>query len=1140
MKRLTLLLLAHAAVLFAQTAQITGLITDASNAVIPSAKVSVTNEGTGIVRKAETNPEGSYAVPLLPPGEYRVLVQANGFRPSSHDGVVLTVNQIARLDFQLEIGQTTEAVTVTASRAVLETGNASVGGVVDNRQMLSLPMNRRQGMAFATLQPNVLPSPNYDPSNWSNSARISINGARDRAIEILFDGSPALAVGPGGAASSLPAYQASLDTVREFRVVTNALSAEYGNTGAGLISIVSKTGTNQLHGSAYDFLRNSNLDANNFFNNAAGIPLSSFKRNQFGGSVGGPVFLPKIYDGRNRTFFFVAYEGLRSATAQNVVRTVPTPDQRRGNFSNTRNASGQLVTIYDPLTTQSAGSTFLRSPFPGNTIPAARFDPVAVKVLELYPDPNAPGLPFTAANNFLLGSAAGFDSGQFDYRIDHALTERHAFYGRYSHGATTSTPPLPFGFGDGAIQLVKSRHLALDYTWLKSNATVVNIHGGYSLYQDGQDRQGYFIDRLPFNATLLSSVGNIYNGLPQFNISDVAALNRFESQWTSPFTTHQYSGSVTHVRGRHTLKIGGEVRRYLYAFTPVTRESTAFSFTRGFTQGPNPLQAGSAAGYGVASLLLGAGSGSTSPRGQLLRNVSAPVFAGYIQDDWKLSRTLTLNLGLRWDLFVPRTESRDQLSWFDPTPRNPLSDLTGLNLVGGLRFAQRDGGRRQYGNDFDNFGPRLGFAYSAAPKVVLRGGFGVLYPNPVSSGSGAPGQEGFFTQTDWVSANDGLLPAAYLTQAFATGFVAETKGALGLAELAGQSFNPKVPVSFASTYNLQWHFSVQTDLPGESLLEASYLGNRGLHLAMPLLAMNQLRPEQLAAGAALLQQVPNPFLGIVTKGPLSGATTTRAQLLRPFPHFDSIASEQPPVASSTYHALGLRFERRFSNGLFLQASYTTAKLIDDSSAQNASVTQSFQNAYDLRSERSLSAQDISQRFVLSFLAPLPFGNGQPLLPTLHPVLNSLIGGWQITGIFTRQSGLPIGLTAPNTSNSFGGGQRPNSTGKSAALSGAPQQRLSRFFDTAQFTQPAPFTFGNVARSLPDVRGPGLSSVDLSLLKAFRLWETGTLQLRAEAFNLTNTPSFGLPGTVLNTPTFGVIASQVNAPRQVQLALRLEF
>jgi len=1140
-----LLVLVFAATAAAQTARLSGTVSDSSGAVVPSASVAATNVETGIVRTTESNEEGLYALPALNPGQYRITAKANGFRILNREGVVLTVNQVARLDLELAVGQVTEEVTVSSDALMLETATAALGNVVNNRQVADLPLNRRQVLGLMLLSPNVRPGPGYDPTNWGNSLNISVNGSRDRSIEVLFDGTPALAVGPTAAGSSLPAYSPSVESIREFRMVTNALAAEYGYTSAGMLSVASKTGTNELHGSAYDYLRNSALDANNFFNNRAGIPLTSFKRNQYGGSIGGPVWLPKTYNGRNRTFFFFAYEGLRSDTGANVLRTVPTTAMKEGDFSALRNAAGQPVLVYDPLTTAAIPGGYSRQPFSGNRVPLARFDATARSVIQYWPAANNPGLPFTQANNFIQGSATTFDSDQFDFRGDHRFNDRHSVYGRYSLGSNINIPPRPFGRGDTQSRALKTRNLALDYTWIQSPSTVVNAHFGYSRLGDVGEKPGYKVTDATFSDGLVKSLNTlydgVYNGIPTIAPDDVSLLELDRRLWHSPFTTYQSSGSVTHTHGRHTIKAGGELRHYFYGYVPFEHRGVQFNFARSMTQGPDPLRATTTGGWGFASFLIGAGTGTTQPSASIPKQMRAPALAGYIQDDWKATKKLTLNIGLRYDLFFPRVSTNDELSWFDLGVPNPLSQRTGLNLRGGLQFANQSGNpRRQTGFAKNNWGPRVGFAYQTTSRTVLRGGFGVLYPQQTNSVESS-GSEGFFTLTTWLSSVDNLFQQDTLSRAFASGLNQATRGSLGLLELAGQTFSSKFPAHFEPTYNLQWHFSAQTQLTDLTQVELSYVGNRGLHLPMPATAFNQLTPEQMTLGAALVDRVPNPFFGIIPSGVLSGPTTTRGQLLRPYPHFDSVSSDQAPLASSTYHGLSVSLAQRSRYGHSAQLSYTASKLIDDSSALFGGIgTQGVQNVYNLRAERSVASNDISSRFVMSGLAPLPFGKGQPLWATLNRWQNAIFGGWQITGIFTAQTGIPIGLTAQNSTGSLGGGQRPNSTGISAELTGRTQDRLSRFFDTSQFTQPAPFTFGNVARTLPDVRGPGLVSLDASLGKTFGLTERVRMQFRAEAFNLTNTPVFGLPGTALGNATFGVITSQANLPRQLQLALRLDF
>jgi hypothetical protein len=1109
--------------------------------VVPNASITLTNTSRNTADRRTSNEVGRFLFTNLIPGAYRLEASAPGFAPKTISDLVLTVDQKRDVTVTLELGATEQKVVVSAERLGLETATPTVGQVVDNRQIANLPLNGRQSLALIALVPNVRVGPGFDPSRFDGVGWFSINDGRTNGAAVMIDGTPAMG---GLGAWQNPAYKPSIDGVQEFRVMTNTLSAEFGVTDGGAVSIVSKSGSNTPHGSAYNYLRNSQLDANNFFNNRSGIPLGSFKRNQFGGTLGGPLVLPKVYDGRNRTFFFVSYEGLRSSTGVNAVRTVPTELEKQGDFSQNRNSAGQPIVIYDPLTTRPnpAGAGYVRTPFSGNLVPSTRMDPVSRNLLRYWPKDNNPGLSFTGANNLVLGVAARYNSDQADYRLDHRFNDRHSAYGRFSHSRDENIAPRPFGYADpDRVRRVPTKHAVLDYTWVKSNVTVVNLHYGYSLLGDSGEAYhrgpGFQLQELGFSSGFVRSTPDELKGLPQFGPSDISTISGGYS-FRSPYEIHQYSGSVSHVRGRHTVKAGGDIRRYLYWGFSNNTPAGVFGFPRSYTQGPDPLRATATAGIGFASFLLGAGSGTSTIRPH--RGTRSPALAGYLQDDWKISRKLTVNVGFRYDLFVPGTDPRNELSWFDALVGNPLSERTGLDLRGGLRFAGQGEKRSPFEMDWNNFSPRIGLAYSVTPRLVIRSGFGLLYPLARTGPSYT--QDGFTAATTWVSALDGLTPTSFLRDAFSGGPVQPTRGAEGLLTLVGESLAPANPTD-TSTYNLQWNFTVQRDLPGNSLVEISYLVNRGVHLAVGEgVQINQLRPELLSLGSRLLDPVPNPFYGIIKTGVLSGANTTRGQLLRPYPQFNSIVLDRTTWANSVYHAFGLRWEQRYKHGHVLQASYTNSKVIDDSSVTTtwAGPYVGAQNYYDLRSERSLGSQDISQNLVLSFQAPLPFGKGQPWLAKANPVAAAILGGWQFNGIFTKQTGFPIGITAPNTTGSLGGGQRPNSTGQSAELSGRIQDRLGRYFDGSQFLQPSPFSFGNVSRTLPDVRRPGLTNLDLSLFKDFPLGETWRFQFRVEAFNLTNTPLFGLPGTTLAAPTFGVISSQANLPRQVQLALRLDF
>ncbi|HEY3453574.1 MAG TPA: TonB-dependent receptor [Bryobacteraceae bacterium] len=1117
-------------------ATLSGFVSDPSGAPVANAKVRVTDVARSEVGQRTTNDAGRFVVNNLVPGTYKVDVEAPGFSSKSLTNITLSVDQQLDLEIPLTLGTTQQTLEVSAAAAPLDTENATISQVVDHSQIANLPLNGRQSLGLITLVPNVRPGPTFDPTNFDGAGTFSINGGRNNSNELLLDGSPSTAAGSGPGSAQTAAYKLGLDAVQEFRVLTNTLPPEYGNTGGGAVSVISKSGTNSFHGSAFDYLRNSALDANGFFSNRSGIPLASFKRNQFGGSFGGPVILPKLYNGRNKTFFFVDYEGLRSGTGANLVRTVPTAAYREGDFSTAVDSAGRRVTIYDPQSTvQLANGKYSRTPFLGNRIPASRFDLVSRNLLQYWPEPNQPGV----SNNFVVGTTSIYNSNQADYRLDHRINERHSFYARYSHNFNISQPALAFGFSDPAFtRHWPTRQAVGDYTWVKSNLTVINAHYGYSWLGDANSRlnDGFDIGTLGFSPNFTKDIQ--HPALSQINITNISQIGS-GIFFVSPYSIHQFAGSVSHVSGNHTIKFGADVRRYRYVGTTYNLPGGSFTFGPNYTQGPDPLTATSTGGIGFASFLLGAGSGQAMIQNS--RDIRALAIAGYIQDDWKVSPRLTLNFGMRYDLFPPRTEAQNQLSWFDQTAANPLSSQTGLNLHGGLQFASPDH-PRQFKTDWNNFAPRIGLAYQADSKTVIRSGFGVMYPIPNTSITAGAGFDGFSATSTFVSSLNGLVPTSYLSQAFSGGLVQPTGAANGLLTLVGQSIAPKDP-SNTSSYNLQWNFAIERELPGHGLVEVSYLGNHGVHLPIGSgIQMNQLTTNDLTLGSALLDRVPNPFYNVISTGILSGATTTRGQLLRPYPQFDTVTNDQPSLAQSIYHAMGIRFEKRLRTDYVVQASYTFAKLIDDSS-ESAGFTgtqQGPQDSHNFKAERSLASQDMRHRFVASFQAPLPFGRKRAFFSSTNRFTEALIGGWQINGIFSSESGIPLGLTAQNTSNSLGGGERPNSTGHSALLSGPIQDRLNRFFDVSQFTQPAPFTFGNLSRTLPDVRGPRSTNLDVSLFKNFNLTEAVRMQLRGEAFNITNSPMFSLPGTVLGTANFGVITSQSNSPRQIQVALRLDF
>ena len=655
-----------AAPAFGQTARasLSGTVYDSSGAVVPAAKVTVTDTERNISDSRTTNEVGRYLFTDLNPGNYELEATATGFKKYRTTGILVEVGQKLEMNPKLELGQSAESITVSAAAIGLETTSGTVSGVVGDKEVSDLPLNARDFYSLLQLIPNV----RAGVPGVSSQEVPSINGSRTWGVEAAVDGAPATAMGvnPAPGARS-PAYNIGLDNVKEFRVLTNTLPAEYGNTYGGYIIIVSKSGTNGFHGSLFEYLRNNAMDANNFFSNRAGIPLSSFKRHQFGGTIGGPIV-------KNKTFFFFYYDGLRSATPVNTIASIATLSQRQGDFSQTFNAAGQLVTIYDPTSTQinAAGTASTRTPFPGNVIPQNRFDAAARNLVALLPQPSGPGNRFTSANNLVTATTNTEQTNKYDARIDHRFNDAHSLFARGSYSKDTNTTGTPLGALDtGDPRVQPNWNGAADYTFVKSSTTVINLHYAFNRVTPLNAPSGASVSdytKLGFSQGFASALTPIYQFMPQVTIAGMNTWGPANSA-VSVGTNQQFAGSVSKVIGHHTFKAGADVRTVEALYSPAN--APQFSFGTSYTQGPNPQLATATAGYGFASLLVGAGSGSFSYQPKL--DVSGPIAAGYIQDDWKVLRKLTLNLGLRYDLFFPRTEAQNQLNYFDRTAVSPLA-----------------------------------------------------------------------------------------------------------------------------------------------------------------------------------------------------------------------------------------------------------------------------------------------------------------------------------------------------------------------------------------------------------------------------------------------------------------------------------
>lgn len=1126
------------------TGQVTGRISDASGAIVPAAEVMVTQVDTGAVRRTVSNETGYYTVSLLPPGEYRISVRKDGFRASNRSGVPIAVDQVARLDFELEVGNVADSVEVKAEAPTVEAGNAAMGTVVASEQIRNLPLNSRDALRFIYLVPGFTASPSFsDQFNRASSFRI--NGGRSNMNEVLIDGvsnSP-----PASNGFLAYAILPSPDALQEFKVQTNAYAAEYGRTGGGVINMVMRSGTNQFHGVVYDFLRNSVFDANNFFSNRAG-KLPSFRRNQFGFAGGGPIV-------RDRAFFFVNYEGLRQGTASTTAGTMPTALERAGDFSKSTQTAGAAcaaVQLYDPMTTRTApsGSGYVRDPLPGNVVPASRIDPVAAKVLPFLPLPNLPGAACTGVNNFFSAGTAKFNVNQIDTKMDWVPGSNNRMFAGVSYRKSKQTPANPYqNYGSTDFQtngyIIPSWGARLDYTRVQRANLILNVRAGFStVTQDSPPvvPDGFSITSLGLPAALEAELLRPL-AFPSFTFQGYSGVGQNYASPLETFQTYSLAVSATMTTGRHTFKFGLDQRLNHIGSSLKLYTSGLFQFSRGFTQGPNPNTTAANLGNGIASFLLGTGSGYVA---NIPSIYTSNLYTGmYAQDDLKLTPKLTLNLGLRYEIETGKKDRFGQLAWFDYDAPSPLAGPSGLpNLKGGVR-AQGSTANSQYPTTGRNLGPRIGLAYSLDPKTVVRTGYGIFYlPYAGQAAGNATGTEGFSTQTDWVGTIDGFTPVNLLRNPFPSGLLRPTGSSLGLLTNVGQNMTTAIDRnSIHSSYVQQWNFHIQRELPGRVVVEPAYVASKGTHLVDSGWEMNQLPVSLQSLGNSLQQLVPNPFYGLIKSGALATQQVQRGQLLRPFPQYQSVTNYRPTSSSSIYHAFQMRVQREFGKSASFLLSYSAGKLIDDNEGVGTGGGDSaHQDAYNRRAERAISPQDVSQYLVMSGLYELPIGRNKAIGGRWPGWLNQIAGNWQINGIVTLGTGVPLTVTATNTSGLYSALERPNVSG-SAALSSdrSTEDRLKQWFNTAVFTQPLPFSQGNAPRSLPNVRAPGTRSADLSFFKVFPLSERRRIEFRAELFNFTNTPNFGLPGTSLaNSGTFGVISSQANTPRQVQFGLKAYF
>ncbi len=1129
--------------------QISGLVTDPSGAAIGGANIVVTDIDRNTNFRSNSNESGFYLISPLPPGRYRLRAERQGFRAHLVESVPIATQQKAEVNIALQVGAVSESVTVTGGAQMVETTTATLSGVVENKRIIDLPLNGRNVYALAALTPGVF---GFRPAGgnggvgegFESIGRFTVNGGRDSSNAIMMDGVP---VTMNSNTQNMNANSAvpSVEGVEEFRIQTNSYSAEYGRSGGGVLTIATKSGTNELHGSLFEFFRNSRMDANNWFANASGSRLGKFQRNEFGASLGGPLSIPKLYNGKNKSFFFMVYEGRRQRSASTRFFTLPTDEQMGGDFSKTLTAAGQLRTIYDPFTTTpdpARPGQFLRTPFPGNRIPVNRFDPVSANVLKFYgPRPNLPGQVNTGQQNFFFQGKAPTDVNRGTGKFDHNFNENQRIFFRYTlFQNENSQPELWAGPGcpDGGCysNYERQQNAALDYSWTLNPTTLLNLRYGFarSILDRGSWHKG-------FRPTTLGLPSYVEDGadllaFPEFSVEEMTMPGLLHHwNFRSANQSHTVVGTLSKVISSHSLKVGTEMRLNLINHMQAPW-SMNFTFNRGMTQGPDPRVVSATGGFGFASFLLGTGASGSEVHGirPALENRS---FGFYLQDDWKVNRKLTVNLGLRWDFETGLTERHNRYGIFDPTAVNPLGQQVGMQLFGGWTFPTQGGlGRRLKPIEWGKIAPRIGIAYQVMPGLVIRTGGGIFYTT-APYGANNYGTAPFRASTPWVPTVDGVTPTDLLSNPFPNGVLQPPGSGGGLNAALGLGVGSPVPNTMTTPYNSQWNFSIAKDLGNTSVLEVAYAGNKGTNLPLSW-QMDQLASSLIRPDAGLLDTVPNPFFGIIRVGVMSNRNVQRGQLLTPFPHIPGVSYAGTGWGNSNFHSLQASFKKRFSQAGTAVVSYTWSKLLADG-GDNAWDSAGFRDFNCRACDKSVSPYHYPHRLVASYTYELPFGKGKQFGASWNSFVNAVLGEWQVNGIMTLSSGSPLQmLTTGNTSFSFGGGQRPDSTGADARLD---NPTLAQWFDTSAFRLPQQYTFGNVGRMHPNLRSDFVELLDLSVFKRFPIkGERVALELRGESFNAFNHPVFGSPNTTVGNANFGRVTGTANAPRQTQFALKLLF
>ena len=1142
--------------LHAQTFQggVRGLVTDQGGASIPNVKVTLIDQATAEQRSTLSNDTGEYTFTAVDPGTYTVQVEAPSFQKFEAKGLVVPTAGFPTLDVKLEVGNMVQSVSVTAETGLVETENASTGQVIDKQKLDDLPnMGRNPFYQTVKISQNV--TPGGDPKfnrmeDQSGSSQISINGGPVTGNNYLLDGISI--TNSANQAVIVP----SIEATQEVKVQISTYDAEVGRTGGGTFNMYLKSGTNQLHADVFGYEWFNPLIANNYFANAAGIAKVPQMWKNYGGGVGGPVIVPKIYNGKNKTFFWVATENYRQNQTSSTDVSVPTALEKAGNFSQSKYSNGSSLINYDPASTvlNNSTGTYTRQPFPNNIIPPSELSPIGLALASYYPAPtSAPS--YYGQPDFSVTTPQYDRAGQLDFKLDQEIASwwrasaSFLFYGSREPGYAYWNQTSSAIASPNQTVLYRNVDATQANTTLTPSPTwVIALRWGFNRYPNSNvaDSHGFNLASLGFSPSLINSfqLTPSQDYFPALTMSDLESYGG-----AGPNATHYYSrsfsGTASKFLGKHTLKFGGDFRSISVAGEGSITDG-GYSFSNGFTSAENA--SGSTilgTGSSLASLLLGyPSSGSAVTTVALADRVH--YYGLFVQDDFRLNRKLTLNFGVRYEyeggIYSPNNGFNPG---FDPNATNPIqSQVTGITTKGVLEYAGQNGyGTSAFNPNHDKFGPRAGFAWAVTPKTVVRGGYGLFWA-PLSFS--LQSAFGYTATTTYVSSNDGgAMPANSLSNPFPTGILQPSGNTLGLlAGIGGQ--NITAPSDTArSTRVHQYSLDVQRELPGGFVVTLGFAGSvtHDLVQGTPSININQLPDADLSLGSKLTTKVPNPFYG--TAGGvvnLAASTTTLLQTLLPFPEFGTVLISSPSNGRAIYYSAYAKVQKRLSYGLNFLNTVTWSLNEDNSNSQSVTYAPSasgVQDYYNYGAELGLALINTPWRWTTAINYKLPFGNGEKFLGSGR-LLDLVVGGWAINVQTTMQTGFPVAIQQSNLNSGIGtGGQRPNATGISPVTSGSLTSRLNDYINPAAFSQAPIYTFGNVTRTI-GMRGPGQASTDFSIFKTYGIHESFKAQFRFEVFNLTNTPLFDGLNATYGNPAFGTITNQANYPRIVQLGLRFTY